>query len=172
MFKAELIVFQIVKHHADDTHNLFFVEVIENFRDMLNNVKLEVSERIHSKVMVSQDPQRAAHVVSDLSIFNTLLLKHLVEDGHSSSVDELPGKLVFLEDKHETVTKGFTRKGSSVVFMFKKVVEEVFRDLEMCRCFFNVVTVVNSFDKNCKNMCGKITLMLSVVFCCSNEEAL
>ena len=149
MFKAELVVFQIVKHHADDTHNLFFVEVIENFRDMLNDVKLEVSERIHSKVMVSQDPQRAAHVVSDLSVFNTLLLKHLMEDGHSSSVDELPGKLVFLEDEHEAMTEGFTRKGCSVVFMFKKVVEEVFRDLEVCRSFLNIVTVINSFDKNC-----------------------
>ena len=167
-----MVVFQIVKHHADDTHNLFFVEVIENFRDMLNDIKLEVSERIHSKVMVSQDPQRAAHVVSDLSVFNTFLLKHLVEDGHSSSVDKLPGKFVLLEDKHEAVTKGFTRKGSSVVFMFKKVIEEVLRDLKVCRSFFNVVTVVNSFDKNCENMCGKITLMLSVIFSCSNEEAL
>ena len=53
MFKAELIFFQIVKHHADDTHNLFLVEVIENFRDMLNNVKLEIGERIHSEVMIS-----------------------------------------------------------------------------------------------------------------------
>ena len=72
-----------------------------------------------------------------------------MEDGHSSSVDELSGKLVLLKDEHEAVTESFTREGCSVVFMFKKVVEEVFRDLKVCRCFISVVTVINSFDKNC-----------------------
>ena len=72
-----------------------------------------------------------------------------MEDGHSSSVDELSGKLVLLKYEHEAVTESFTRESCSVVFMFKKVVEEVFRDLKVCRCFISAVTVINSFDKNC-----------------------
>ena len=72
-----------------------------------------------------------------------------MEDGHSSSVNELPSKFILLKDEHEAVTEGFSREGCSVIFMFKKIVEEVFRDLEVCRGLISVVAVVDSFDKNC-----------------------
>ena len=67
---------------------------------MLNDVELEVGEVFHAEVVVGQDPQRAANVVSDLTIFNAFVLKHSVEDIHAAFIDELLGELVGLEEEH------------------------------------------------------------------------
>jgi len=44
VLKANFVVFQVVEEFANDAHNLFLVEEVQNLRNMLNNVELEVTE--------------------------------------------------------------------------------------------------------------------------------
>ena len=114
-----------MEEHADDAHNLFLVEEVEDLGHMLNDVKLEVSEAIHGEVVVRQDPQGAAHIVSNLAIGEAILLKNGLEDQETSLIDEDLGQLIDLEQIHEAVSVGISGKHLLVVLILKQVVQEI-----------------------------------------------
>lgn len=80
MLKAYLVLLQVVEDEADHAHDLLFVGEVENLGDVLNDVQLEVLEEVQSEFVITEDPERAEDVVSDLSILLTLTDQELVED--------------------------------------------------------------------------------------------
>lgn len=80
MLKADLVLLQVVKDEADHAHDLLFVGEVENLGDVLNDVQLEVLEEVQSEFVITEDPERAEDVVSNLSILLTLTDQELVED--------------------------------------------------------------------------------------------
>ena len=46
MFKANLVLFQVVEDEADHAHNLLFVGEVQNLGNVLNHVQLEVLEEV------------------------------------------------------------------------------------------------------------------------------
>jgi len=125
VLEGERVVFQVIEHHADDAHNLLFVEVIEDFGDVLDDAELEVSEVLHGGIEGSQDPEAAAHVVGDLTVLNALVHEHSLVDHHALASNELFGELVGLEKEHEAVSERFSRHAVRGVLHVDQMAEEV-----------------------------------------------
>ena len=108
MLKAKLVLLQIIEHHADDANNFFLVKIVENLGNVLDNIKLKVCEVNESEVMSSQNPKRAAYIISDLTVLNAFSLQHSVEDIHALGVNKLFGQLIGLEHEHKAVSESFS----------------------------------------------------------------
>ena len=83
MLKAKFIVFQIMEEHADDTHNFLLVEKVKNFRNMLDDVQLEICEAFHRKLIVRENPKSTAHVVGDCTVIQAVSCEDSLEDCES-----------------------------------------------------------------------------------------
>ena len=125
MLKANLIVLQIVKDEADHAHDLFLVREVKNLRDVLHDVQLEVLEQVHGKLVVAEDPEAAAHVVSDLSILLTFVDQQFVEDHEAALVDELLRQLVDSEQVHQAVRVCGARESRGLILGLEQEVKEV-----------------------------------------------
>ena len=75
---------------------------------MLDDVQLEVGEAIDCEVIVGENPESATHVVSDLAIGETVVSQDSLEDGEAILLDEEFGKLIDLEQVHQTVSVGIS----------------------------------------------------------------
>lgn len=67
MLEAVLISLDVVEKHADDTHDLLRVEVVQDFGNGLDNVVAIVGELNQSKIMVGKNPESQDNIVSYLS---------------------------------------------------------------------------------------------------------
>ena len=156
MLKAEFIVFQVEEEHANDSHDLLFVEEVKDLGDILDDVETEVSESIHGELVVRQDPQSAANIVGDLSILEALSLQDFFEDLEAHSVDEDFGELIGLQQVHQAVSVALLGEDTVAVLMLDEVVEEVLGLL--CASL-----VSPNFNKHGQHMGGKIPLIALLV---------
>jgi len=125
MLETEFIVFKIVEKHADDSYNLLFIEEVQNLGNMFDYVKFEVSEAIHCKVIIRQDPQCAANIICNLSIVKTVFFKNLFEDVESHLVDEDLCEFIDLKKIHKAMSIGLSGEHFIVVSVLKQVPQEV-----------------------------------------------
>jgi len=110
VFEADCVVLQVEEDVADHAHDLFFVEKVQNLRDVLDHVQLEVLKQVQGKRVVAQDPEAAAHVVGDLSVGLALVEQQSLQALEAAVVDEVLGEFVELEQVHQTVSVGVQRK--------------------------------------------------------------
>lgn len=61
---------------------------------MLNNIKFKVLEKRQGKLVITENPERAAYVVRDLTILLALIDKKLAQSDEATLLDKLLGQLV------------------------------------------------------------------------------
>lgn len=157
VFKTEFIIFQVVEEHADNAHNLLFVEEVQDLRHMLDDVKLEVSESFHSEVVVRQDPQSAAHIVCDLSIGQTIILKNFLEDVESHLAYKNLSEFINFKEIHETVSVGIFGQHLLVILEFNQVLEEVI-------CIVLALCVSMGLNQHGQHMGSQVSLVTVLWF--------
>lgn len=97
MLQADFVVLKVLKDEADDAHDFFARPEIEDLGDVLDHVQLEVLEHGHGILVVTEDPEAAADIVSDLSVTLAGLSQKLLKDVKATVSDEDRGQLIQLE---------------------------------------------------------------------------
>lgn len=124
MFKANLIILQIVKDQADHAHDLLFVREVEDLGDVLDEVQLEVLEQMDGELVMAKDPERAADVVSDLTVLLALVDEQRAQCHEATLLDELFGNLIDAQQVHQTMRVRDLRQGLRLTLAREEEVEE------------------------------------------------
>lgn len=110
-------------NHPD---NFLFVGEVEDFRDVLEHVELEILEVVQREVVVRQHPKARADVVDNLSVL-LVLFRQAEQDLEAAFLHELFSENVDFEQVHQTVSVGLHRQGlgSAVLPCLDQIVQEV-----------------------------------------------
>lgn len=71
---------------------------------MFDYVQLEIGEAIDCEVIVGENPESTTDVVGDLAIGETVVGQDSLEDGEAILLDKELGKLIDLEQVHQTMS--------------------------------------------------------------------
>ena len=113
-----------MEEHANNAHNFLFVEEVKNFGHMLNNVKLEICEAIHCKIIVRKNPKSAAHVVCHCTVTQTVSCEEFLKNLESLLINEVPCQVINLEQVHQTVSACISGKHILILLLSNDQVQK------------------------------------------------
>ena len=144
MLHADLVILQVLEDEADDANNLLLGPEIEHLCDILDHVELKVLEVRHSILVIAENPEAAANVVSDLGIVLAITSQEALECTKAIVSDKDSSEFVEFEEVQEAVSVSLTRQLLGLVLCVQELSEEL-----LCSLFVVfVATVRNQLSKS------------------------
>ena len=149
MFHADLVILQVLEDEADDADNLLLGPEIEYLCDILDHIELKVLEVRHSILVIAENPEAAANVVSDLGIVLAVVSQESLKCIKAIVPDKDSSEFVEFEEVQEAVSVSMTRQLLGLVLCVQELSEEL-----LCSLF--VVFVATVRDQLSKSVSGEI----------------